>query len=201
MSAPHRILGIAAGLAAAAAIAAGSAAPVPLYAPEAARIRLSWSARPERIETCRTLSEAELAARPEHMRQRTECEGRFATYALEVTVDGRQLEATVLTGGGLRSDRPIHYLNEFDVAPGARAVRIALLRREAAVRADHEGEDEDDSPPPAARADRERIERRRREETALPPAVVLDTVLDVSAGQVAVITFDPVTRRFTRVRR
>ena len=56
-----------------------SAAPVPNHSGSAALLRLSWSARPERIEVCRTLSHEELEEREEHMRLRVECDGRFAT--------------------------------------------------------------------------------------------------------------------------
>ena len=62
-----------------------SDAPVPLAGSTAAGLRLSWSARPERIETCREVSAEELAKLGEHMRQRVECEGRFASYLLRVT--------------------------------------------------------------------------------------------------------------------
>ena len=51
-------------------------------------VRLSWSARPERVETCRRLTDAELADRPAHMRLRLECTGRFARYRLAVLTNG-----------------------------------------------------------------------------------------------------------------
>ena len=202
MTAGRTIAGLLGGAVAVAAIAAGSAAPVPLASRHAARIRLSWTARPERIETCRALSDEELAARSEHMRQRMECEGGFATYALAVSVDGERVAESVVQGGGLRNDRPIHYLREFGVEPGARAVRLTLERREAGSHdADedqdgHDDDDDDDRGISAERGDRERTERRRRERTALPAKVTLDTTLAIGAGRVAVITFDPAGRRF-----
>ncbi len=198
--------GVVAGAITVAVIAAGSATPLPLHTGDAARIRLSWSARPERIETCRTLSEEEIAALPEHMRREVECEGRFATYALEVSVDGRRLEQSVITGGGLRSDRPIHYLRDFEVAGGDHSLHLSLVRREtgsapAASDADHDDDDDDDDDEErrelqAGRSERERMERRRREETALPPSLILDTTLVLEPGDVAIITFDPASRAF-----
>ena len=198
------IAGVIGGAVALAAIAAGSATPVTLASADAARLRVSWTARPERIETCRRLSDEELAQRSEHMRQRMECEGGFATYAIEVEVDGRRVEESVVTGGGLRNDRPIHYLREFDVAPGAREVEVKLVRREADSARDN-GEDEDDEDDDedrgisAERTVREREERRRRERTALPARVELDTTLTIAGGRVAVVTFDPARQEFVVV--
>jgi len=198
------IAGVIGGAVALAAIAAGSATPVALASGDAARLRVSWTARPERIETCRRLSDEELAQRSEHMRQRMECEGGFATYAIEVEVDGQRVEQSVVRGGGLRNDRPIHYLREFDVAPGEREVEVKLVRREADSARDN-GEDEDDEDDDedrgisAERAVREREERRRRERTALPARVELDTTLTIAGGQVAVITFDPARQEFVVV--
>src|SRR5690606_24552456 len=74
------------------ALASSAGVSVPWRPAGAAELRLSWSARPERIEVCRTLSAEELAARPVHMRREVECEGRSATYALQVAVDGSELE-------------------------------------------------------------------------------------------------------------
>lgn len=195
---------------AAAGIAAGSGAPMAFHAKDAARLRLSWSARPERIEQCRTLSEEELALRPEHMRQRVECEGGFATYALEIAVDGRRVEQAVIMGGGARNDRPIHDLRDLDLPPGAHRVRVALTRREADASGDrdddehdtHEGDEsgeEDDAGISADRGERERAERTRRQRAALPAAVVLDTSLVMEAGRVVVVTFDADERRFAVV--
>ena len=201
------IAGVIGGAVALAAIAAGSATPVALASGEAARLRVSWTARPERIETCRRLSDEELAQRSEHMRQRMECEGGFATYAIEVEVDGQRVEQSVVRGGGLRSDRPIHYLREFDVAPGGREVQVKLVRREAgSARGDDDRDgrdgdvdDDEDRGISAERNVREREERRRRERTALPAQVELDTTLTIAGGQVAVITFDPARQEFVVV--
>lgn len=197
--------------AAAVAIAAGSGLAVPFHAEDIARLRLSWSARPERIEQCRTLSDEELALRPEHMRQRMECEGGFATYALVIAIDGREVEDAVLMGGGVRNDRPIHDLRDLDVPPGAHRVEVSLTRREADASddddddgddaADDEATRTDDPGISADRAQRERTERTRRQRAALPAAVVLDTTMVFEPGQVAVVTFDAGRRRFMVVPR
>ena len=76
-------------------------------------LRLSWSARPERIEVCRALSDKELEEREEHMRQRVECDGRFATYALEVISNGRKVVEAVVRGAG-----SAEAVTLFTLAPG-----------------------------------------------------------------------------------
>ncbi len=113
-------------------LAASSALPVPWYGAEAAMLRVSWVARPERIEECRVLSEAELAARPAHMRQARECSGSSATYRLRVVVDGVPTADIVLEGGGLRKDRAIFALDEFALQPGRRHLVVQFSRVEPA---------------------------------------------------------------------
>jgi hypothetical protein len=183
-------------------LARASAAPLPFHSASAARIRLSWSARPERIEVCRTLSAEELAQRAEHMRQRVECEGRFATYALRVTVDGRPAGEDVVRGAGLRNDRPLYLLREFELAPGAHAVRVTFMRRETT--------DDDaaafapavspgvDTGLYAGRAEREAGEHARRAGAAIPPNLTFDSSLTFAPRQLKLITFDA-ERRALRV--
>ena len=163
----RRIAAVAASALALAALARGSAFPLRNADESAARLRLSWSARPERIEACRTLSEKELEEREEHMRQRVECEGRFATYALSVELDGRRASESVVQGAGLRHDRPIFLLRDMDLAPGIHRLLVRFARREQ-TRLDSAAA----VPAPAAaiadtglfagRGEREREERARR---------------------------------------
>ena len=183
-------------------IARTSAAPVPFHDGAAARLRLSWSARPERIEVCRTLSAEELAARAEHMRQRVECDGRFATYALRVESDGQILGETIVHSAGLRHDRPLYLLREFDVAPGAHRVRVLFTRREKTDGGGHDDVDEFPTTPPtdtdtgifAGRAQREAVEHRRRARAAIPAHLELDTTLAFAPRTVMIVTFDPKRR-------
>lgn len=113
-------------------LAATSALSVPWHGATAAKLRLSWVARPERIERCRTLSAAEMAERPAHMRQERECIGASATYRLRIAVDGAQTADLLLEGGGLRKDRAIFALDEFAVQPGRRQFEIQFTRVEPA---------------------------------------------------------------------
>lgn len=172
-----------------------SAAPVSMRNAESARLRLSWSARPERIETCRTLSAAELEEREEHMRQRVECEGRFATYALRVTLDGQLLHQSVVRGAGFRHDRPLYVLREVDVTPGTHRIRISFARREktdndasAFARVTSPGVDTGLF---AGRAEREGVEHERRARAAIPASLALDTTLTFTAGNVIIASLDP----------
>lgn len=165
-----------------------------------AQLRLSLSARPERVERCRELSDDELAKLPAHMRLRTQCEGHSSRYVLVVRIDDRELTVDTLRGGGLRHDRPLHVFREHDVAPGRQRLLVSVTRL-----------DEGTTPTSAdtaslthvassdtllgGRAEREREERRRRVAEAMPSRLTLDTTLALAAGRVVLITFDQNTRR------
>lgn len=163
----------------------------------AAMLRLSWSARPERIEQCRRLSDAELAALPQHMRLRWECEGRFARYLLSVSVDGRVLAADTVRGSGLRNDRPIHLFREYAVAPGERHMTVSLRRIDAEVRPDSAADATTTAGTGAAdRETREGQERRVRRAEALPAFVSMDSTLTVAAQRVVLVTYSSTAHRF-----
>jgi hypothetical protein len=204
----RRVIAAAAALAVTGGIVALSRAPYATGEGGGARLRLSWSGRPERIEHCRELTDAELAERPAHMRQRLECEGRPARYLVRVAVDGAVRSLDTVTGGGLRGDRAIHMLREYPLDPGTRAVAVAVTRLDSVEEPDDEVEVEagpgerhdDDARPPAAppdRGDREREERRRQRQEALPPRLELDTTVPLEAGRVLLVTYDPAARRLT----
>lgn len=176
-----------------------SAAPVAAADTSSARIRLSWRARPERIEVCRTLSQKELEEREEHMRQRVECSGRSATYLLRVESDGTVLHESVAVGGGLRNDRPLFILREIDVPAGTHRLRVVFTRLErtdddAAAFTPVETEAADTGLF-GGRAQREVVERSRRARGAVPARLAIDTMLSLTPGQTAVISFDAVARR------
>ncbi|MEK6613173.1 MAG: hypothetical protein AABZ29_10340 [Gemmatimonadota bacterium] len=180
-------------------LAAASAVSLPWHGADTAALRLSWSARPERIEVCRALSDAEIEALNEHMRQRVECDGRSATYALRVRVDGVLLGDEVVRGGGLRHDRPLHLLQTYEVSPGLRRIQLEFSRRERASGDSVSGASvaapEADTGIFAGRAAREMSERGRRTRAAVPPRMTLDTALAFAPQQVILVTFDPDGRR------
>ena len=171
-----------------------------------AQLRLSLSARPERVERCRELTDEELAKLPAHMRLRTKCEGYSARYLLRVRLDERQLALDTLRGGGLRHDRPLHVFNEHEVSPGRQRVLVEVTRIDEGIARTEE--DSRESREAVAdtllggRAERERDERTRRVAEAMPARLVLDTTMTLVPGGVVLITFDQNTRRLaTRTER
>lgn len=175
-------------------LARASAAPLPYHEGGMARLRLSWSARPERIEVCRALSAEELEREEEHMRQRVECDGRFATYTSRVEADGRLLAESVVRGAGLRHDRPMYVLRDFPLSSGLHRVRISFTRREhaggsTAAIAPTVGA-ETDTGLFAGRAEREAVERARRQRAAIPARLVLDTSMVFAPDRVIIVTFN-----------
>jgi hypothetical protein len=192
----RRLPGVLAVAAALLALRAASLAPLGAASADGARLRLSWSARPERLEHCRRLSDAELAARPQHMRLRWECEGKFARYLLTVRIDGRLVASDTVHGGGLRQDRPMHLLREYVLAPGRRNLSIALRRIDAAAPPDTAAAG--DTSPGTAAADRETREgqeRRVRRAEAVPSDLAIDSTIAVAAGRVVLVTYASTARR------
>jgi hypothetical protein len=189
-------------------LAASSGVRVRTPAASASELRLSWSARPERIETCRRLSDEELAARPAHMQQRLLCEGGAASYDLRVLVDGVVRDSAVFRGAGLRNDRSLFVLRRYPVDPGSRRVTVTFTRRE---RPDSAVGDDTSSRDPAtqkeeprggaarqgadqserqARDAREELQRQGRRLAALPPRLVLEQVVSFRAGEAVLVTVE-----------
>lgn len=195
-----RILAIVLAGAAVALTVAGSQARLDVYTDPSAMIRASWSARPERIETCRRLTDEEYAKLPAHMRQRVECEGTTARYRLEVLRDGVVLAVDTVRGGGLRHDRELYALREIPVPGGRARVTVRFVRLDSstagreAVRADTSA-----STNPASRAAREDAERERRRAEAIPPLLTFDTTVTLRPRTVFLITYSEGDRRLVAV--
>lgn len=166
---------------------------------QAAQLRLSLSARPERVERCRELSDDELAKLPAHMRLRTKCEGYSARYLLTIVVDERSLTSDTLRGGGLRHDRPLHVFREYDVTPGPQRIRIEVTRVDEGTAGDSTRDNRGASSDTllGGRAEREREERTRRVAEAMPSRLVIDTTMTLGSGGVVLVSFDQNTRRLT----
>jgi hypothetical protein len=162
-------------------------------------LRVSLSARPERIEVCRTLSKAEMEKLEEHMRQRVQCEGRSATYQLSVHVGDSLIHESIVRGGGLRHDRSIYLLRNFNVPSGMQRLRVSFVRREKSdgdsARIDSDDDADEDSGLFRGRAEREREERTRRARAAVPSRLMLDSVVRFSPGSVRVLTFESERRK------
>ena len=139
------------------------------YQTDAAVLRLTWSARPERIETCRPLTESELANVPAHMRQTVVCEGDSASYRLEVRRDGVLILDDVVHGGGWNRDRPMHVFREIAQPAGDVAMRIEFTRIE--------------NTSPGENAP-------RRQDAHVPAVLVLDDRFTFQPGRVVLVTYD-----------
>lgn len=167
-------------------LAAGAGTLVSWHDAEVSVLRLSWSAHPERIETCRERTPAELAERPAHMRQALDCEGIAATYLLEVRVDGVLLDSTVVRGSGIRNDRPIFLLRDYVVSPGPHQVRVTFTRREEN---DEPERDEPERGEPEHDEAGERAAPSRGSVGAIAPHLELHTPIRFASGGVALVTY------------
>lgn len=153
--------------------AVGALTRVP-YTPDpdaGASLRLAWRARVPLVEECRRLSEAEQEALPVHMRREVVCEGRVASYRLEVSVDGTVRHRSTVAGAGARGDRPIYVFESLPLEPGRREVRVEFERVGAMA----------DSAAQTA----------RRGAGTIPERLGLDRTLDVGPREVVLVGYDP----------
>ncbi len=191
-------LAVAVSLALTALLAAGSGPAWPHHRDDSARLRLSFSARPEQVEVCTVQSEEALAKLEPHMRRRVICEGYSASYLLEIHVDDALLAEDVIRGGGLRHDRPIYLLREYAVPAGQHRLRVTIHRRETiAVDSTIAATTtvEADTGLYAGRAAREVAERARKRSAAIPEILALDTVVTVAPRRVVLVTFNADQKR------
>lgn len=148
----------------------------------AALLRLSWHLRGERLERCRTRTQAELDALPAHMRTPEVCETRPLAYQLVVQLDEERPDTSLILPGGVKGDRPLFVLQDRIMTPGAHRLRISFTRlkgehRERGV--EHERD-----------ADRERSDQRG------PAQLALDITVNAIAGTIELITLDDESHRF-----
>ena len=202
------------------ALATASTAPFRVNTRPDARLRVAFSARPERIESCRTPSESELANVPAHMRQGVICEGTTATYRLEVRRDDSLVASALLRGGGLRHDRRLYALRELSVPSGRSTIDVRLARVDTVAahpardphasddhareeRAEH-GADQRSSHDDARIGDdafaRDEDEHRRTVADEVPPLLTLRDTVTLAPREVLLLTYDQATRRLRTVR-
>lgn len=143
-----------------------------------ALLRLSWSARPERVETCRAQSPEALAKLPAHMRQDVICEGVSAEYRLEVLRNGAVLADETVRGGGIRHDRPVYVFREIPQAAGDAAITVRFSRTDAAP-----------ATTPSASG----------QIPDLPRSVTFERRLHFEAGAVILVTYDAERRQLVGV--
>lgn len=179
-----RGLGVALAAAAMAGIVWANSAPMTAHRVSDAVLRLAWSARPERIETCRQQSEEQLERLPQHMRQAVVCDGTTAEYRLEVRVDGEVIGDQVIHGGGLRQDRRLYVFQEFRVGEGDAAIDVRFHRGDAAEPNPPAGRDHDDG-------DEDDVGSDRHRGRTVPPRLSFERRLRFSPRAVILITYDP----------
>ncbi len=130
---PSRLLAVAVTAALVVGVTAASHVRLSPGGRDGALLRLAWSARPERIEECRSQSADELARLPPHMRQPVVCEGVTARYRLTATHGSRVLVDRTVSAGGLRQDRRLYVLEELPVPAGDAVVEVRFERIDSAT--------------------------------------------------------------------
>lgn len=178
MSRIPRAAGLVLALVGAIGLSWASHAPLAVREDGKAALRLSWSARPERIESCRAQTEQELAKLPAHMRQPVICEGGSAVYRLEVRRDGRLLADDLVRGGGLRHDRPLYVFREIPQTPGSALITVRFDRT-------------DPAPAPGQTV---QLNSTANQVADLPRSLVLERRVQFGAGAVVLVTYDPEQR-------
>jgi hypothetical protein len=162
-----------------------------------AEIRLTWRARAAPAEQCRRLSEAEREALPVHMRREMVCEGRVASYRLDVVVDGEVRHSSTVKGAGARGDRPLYVYDAIRLAPGLHDLHV-VFERVGAERSDRDGdadvEDLDGGdglglPGPGGTGG-----------GGVPDRLELRERLELGSGEVALVTYDATGKRLVLVR-
>lgn len=179
MTRGRRLGGLMAAFAGTVVLAWASTVPLPTRQNGMGVLRLTWSARPERIETCRPQSEEELARVPVHMRQKVVCTGESARYRLQVSRDGAVLLDEIVQGGGWRRDRSLYVFHEIVQPPGVAAIRIVFER------IDHPTPPSDgtsSAAPPRLEAG--------RFVSDLPASMTLEREVQFRSGAVSLVTFD-----------
>jgi hypothetical protein len=174
-----RIAGIALVIALMAGLVWASNAPMTTNRAPEARLRLAWSARPERIEKCRQQSEEELARLPAHMRQPVACEGTTAEYRLQVRIEGALVADRVVHGGGLRRDRRLYVLEE-----------VVLPATEATVDVRFDRVDPVEPGVSAIERDHERAEPTPVQREEVPAHLSLARRIHLSPREVMLVTYD-----------
>ena len=93
---------------------------------EGSIVRLSWRTAPIRLESCRQLTDEEMAAIPAHMRRTEECTGGYADYELSLRITGIDEVTDTIAPAGLRGDRPVYVFVDRPVPPGIHEVEVSF---------------------------------------------------------------------------
>lgn len=201
---PTRIVAAMVALLVTAGLAFASRLPVTAHASSDAMLRLAWTARPERIEQCRTVGDEELAALPAHMRQPVVCEGVTARYQVIVLRDGQVIASDELRGGGLRNDRQLYHHREIRVPSGSSTLEVRVTRTHPPLDALHAPTSPThDTGAPGMRGElaaRGEQERSRRRADEIPPSLILRETVALAPREVMLVVYDRTARRLRAVR-
>jgi hypothetical protein len=184
-SAVRAALGLSLAVAAALAMGAASRFSYGAESGNEAELRLTWRARAPLVEECRRLTQEEQEALPAHMRREEVCEGRVASYRLDVWVDGEVRHRSTVHGAGARGDRPLYVFDALRLEPGRHSVHVVFERVGSAS--------DDAASSPAASAPSRRA-------GSVPDRLELREELELVAGEVALVTYDAVERRLVSQR-
>ena len=159
--------------------AALSRAPYTPPGADAAVLRFSWRMNVAAREDCRPRTQQELDALPAHMRTPEVCTADRATYSLVIRIDATEQDTIDVVRGGVKGDRPLFVLEERRLRPGRHRVEVGLHR--VTDTSDRDGR---------------HVEGRSRGDELLAS---LDTVLDLEAGAVQLVTLGGESRNLTVV--
>jgi hypothetical protein len=198
------VLAVGLAVAATGSMAALSQVTYAAYPGDDAELRLTWRARAAPAQECRRLTDEERDALPAHMRRDVVCEGRVASYRLDVVVDGRVTHRSVVKGAGARGDRPLYVFETIRLPPGAHEVRVLFERvatgpGDAATDASPSGPELAGAGSPDSEAARSTVpdggSTSPAHAGAVPDRLELIEWLELAAGEVALVTFDATDRR------
>jgi hypothetical protein len=186
-------------------IVVASHVPMGVHTAPTAVLRLALTARPERVEICREVSEEALASVPQHMRQAVVCEGRAASYRLEVRKEDSLVLSVVVRGGGLRQDRQLYVFREIILPSGLSTIDVRLSRIDTlsgptdpdTTRTGGNGAAVVDT---TGRLRREIEERQRRMGDEVPPELALRASVSLAPREVLLVTYDRDARSLVTVR-
>ena len=195
----QRALGLILGLLLMMGVAALSRVPIHVHRSTNALLRVAMSARPELVERCTAVSDSVLAQTPEHMRQRSICEGVAAAYLLEVMHNGTMLIADTVRGGGLRNDRQLYVLRDFTVPSGVSNVEVRF-RRIDQPGSDNTPVSRDSTGVSDAGEDREHTARARRAADAVPHDLRFRETVSLTPREIHLVTYDRESRTLRSTR-
>lgn len=96
-------------------------------AEEGAALRLTWRLPGQALRICRDLSEAELAARPAHMRRKQDCTTQRLAYRLRLDIDGARAAERRYAPKGAHGDSPLNVDLDLPLAPGRHQLVLSFV--------------------------------------------------------------------------